>query len=36
VATVELANPDMESLSVELRRHDGEWRVARADRAAPR
>jgi hypothetical protein len=33
VATVELANPDVERLAVELRRHDGEWRVARADRA---
>jgi hypothetical protein len=36
VATVELSNPDMERLSVELRRHDGEWRVARADRAGQR
>ena len=36
VASVELANPDMERLAVELRRRDGEWLVVRADRAAPR
>lgn len=33
VATVELADPDVQRLKVELRRADGEWRVARADRA---
>jgi hypothetical protein len=31
VATVELADPDMRRLKVELRRADGQWRVARAD-----
>lgn len=36
VATLELANPDMQRLAVELRRRDGEWRVVRADRAASR
>ena len=34
VTTVEVANPDRESLAVELRRVDGEWRVTRADRIA--
>lgn len=34
VATVELGDPDLQRLKVELRRADGEWRVARADRVA--
>jgi hypothetical protein len=34
VATVELGNPDLQRLKVEFRRGDGQWRVARADRAA--
>jgi hypothetical protein len=34
VATVELANPDLQRLKVEFRRVDGEWRIARADRMA--
>jgi len=32
VATVELGDPDLQRLKVELRRAGGEWRVARADR----
>src|SRR5688572_3363821 len=32
VATVELADPDVQRLKVEFHRTDGEWRVARADR----
>jgi membrane-bound lytic murein transglycosylase B len=32
VATVELGDPDLQRLKIELRRVDGEWRVARADR----
>ncbi len=34
VATVELGNPDLQRLKVEFRRSEGQWRVARADRAA--
>src|ERR1700741_25696 len=34
VATVELGDPAVEHLKVELRRRDGEWRVVRAERAA--
>lgn len=34
VATVELGDPDLQRLKVELRRAEGEWRVARADRVA--
>jgi len=33
VATVELGAPDLQRLRVEFRRADGQWRVARADRA---
>jgi hypothetical protein len=32
VATVELGDPDLQRLKVELRRSAGQWRVARADR----
>jgi hypothetical protein len=32
VATVELGDPDLQRLKVELRRAGGQWRVARADR----
>jgi len=32
VATVELGDPGMRRLNVELRRAEGEWRVVRADR----
>ena len=32
VATVELGDPDLQRLKIELRRVNGEWRVARADR----
>jgi hypothetical protein len=34
VTTVELADPDLQRLTVEFRRSDGDWRVARADRVA--
>ena len=34
VATVELGDPDLQRLKVELRRAGGEWRVARADRVS--
>lgn len=34
VATVEIGDPDLQRLKVELRRAGGEWRVARADRVA--
>ncbi|MES1263537.1 MAG: hypothetical protein ABUL69_04220 [Peristeroidobacter soli] len=32
VATVELGDPGLQRLKVELRREDGDWRVVRADR----
>ena len=32
VATVDIGNPDLERLKIELRRPDGEWLVVRADR----
>jgi hypothetical protein len=34
VATMELNDPDLQRLKVEFRRKDGQWLVARADRAA--
>ncbi len=36
VASVSLSDPEVERLSVELRRIDGEWLVTRADRAPAR
>ena len=35
VTRVSLSDPDHERLRVEFRRHDGDWKVSRADRVRP-